>query len=169
MTMTKNSNMKHRFKNLLRLGAMAVILLASPPVAASVNTLRVNLKDGSTVVFPLESSPVIKTYGNQLNVESSDESITIPFSDLENYTFADNKNTGLSSAESDSERALVNGHILFSGLTDGEPISVFSTDGILRLQTQADSAGSADIDTTSLPSGTYVVKTLSSSFKFMNR
>lgn len=167
--MTKNSNMKHRFKNLLKLGAMAVFLMASLPIGASVNALEVNLKDGSAVIFPLGNSPVIKTSGNQLNVESSDESITIPFSDLESYSFTDDMNSGVSSAESDSERALVNGHILFSGLTDSEPICVYSADGMLRLQTKAYSDGTADIDITVLPQGAYVVTTLSSTFKFMNR
>lgn len=159
--------MKTKSQAIMRKLAFLLVLMISLSAKAQVKLLMVNLSDGSTASFALADNPVVKTSDGQFTVETANAELSVAFSELISYSF--------STVETSEETLVVpshrinSNHIIFNNLKGSEDIRLFSTSGILMIQTTADHNGVADVDISNLPNGAYIVCTDSSSFKIIKK
>ena len=130
-------------------------------------SLVLNLADGTAATFPLSDHPIIKNSPTELSVESENAAITVAYKDLINFILTD-----MSKAEDltiEDNHQIIGGSIFFSGLKEGEPIIIYSTEGKIMTSANADSDGTAIIDLSSFGTGMYIARCNNSSFKFINK
>lgn len=131
-------------------------------------SLVINQQSGGQAIFALAESPVITVVGENLNVKSTQTEISIPISNVKNYEIKDVD--GIASAQmSEQTPKLVNGHVLFSNIKEGEQVAVYATDGRLIKSYKANSNGQVDAYLGELPHGTYIVKSPSTAIKIINK
>ena len=150
--------------HLLRRAAAAMLcVLAVATASAEVKYLIVSRTDGSKAAFALADDPVVKNSATELTIESTASTITVPFAELANYTFSETGFNAVDETLADESHIIRDGQITF---TDSQ-ISVYSLDGREMLRARADADGYAAIDLSGLGKGVYIVRTYSSSFKFI--
>lgn len=154
--------------HLLRRAAAAMLCVPAVATAsAEVKYLIVSRTDGSKAAFALADDPVVKNSATELTIESTASTITVPFAELANYTFSETGFNAVDETLADESHTIRDGQITFTGLKPNSQISVYSLDGREMLRSRADADGYAAIDLGSLGKGVYIVRTNSSSFKFI--
>lgn len=159
--------MKIKLQLLRKVALTALCALAVTTASAEVKYLIVSRTDGSQASFALADDPVVKNTASELTVESTASSITVPFTDLVNYTFSETGIDAVKEITTEETHSYRDGKVTFTGLTPGSQILVFSMDGREVLRSNADADGFASVDLSVLGSGVYIVRTGSSSFKFI--
>lgn len=135
----------------------------------TVISLVINHQAGMQTKFALQTQPVITFVGEMLNVKSTKAEISIPIADVLNYEVKDIP-VGVSSTEmNDSAPRLLNGHVFFSNIKEGQVVSVYGTDGRLIKSYRANAGGQLDADLSVLPHGMFIVKSPSTSIKIINK
>ena len=127
----------------------------------------VHLKAGGTVGYALASKPKVTLSGNVFTVTTTDGAATYQHSEVEKFTL--NVATAISQpiAEAAGEPQIIRqvGQLTFTGCKPNAAIRIYSTDGKLMLTAQTDANGYAEVQTSQLPKGIYVVKSDSVTIK----
>lgn len=131
----------------------------------------VHLKAGGTVGYALASKPKVTLSGNVFTVTTTDGAATYQHSEVEKFTL--NVATAISQpiAEAAGEPQIIRqvGQLTFTGCKPNESICIYSADGKLLLTAQTDANGYAEVQTSQLPRGIYVVKSDSVTIKIAKR
>lgn len=158
-----------RIKNHLLRRASATLLCALAMAAASaqVKYLIVSRTDGSKASFAIADNPVIKNSASELTVETTDAMITVPFEELDSYSFSETGITGVEEITAGESHSYRNGQVTFNGLKPGSEVYVYALDGRKVMRGAADADGYSSLDLRGLGTGVYIVRTGTSSFKFI--
>ena len=128
----------------------------------------VHLKAGGTVGYALASKPKVTLSGNVFTVTTTDGAATYQHSEVEKFTL-NVVSTAISQpiAEAAGEPQIIRqvGQLTFTGCKANEPVCIYSIDGKLMLTAQTDANGYAEVQTSPLPKGIYVVKSDSVTIK----
>ena len=131
--------------------------------------LVVMLKGGNKTVFTLASSPVITLNGGEMTVKSDVMQIVFQLEEMDYYTFSDTETTVPVVSKEMGGVKYIDETVVLYGLNSGEGVSVYAIDGRFIETTMADSYGTALLHLASLPSGSYIVKSKSQSFKILKK
>lgn len=152
---------------LRRASATLLCALAVATASAQVKYLIVSRTDGSKTSFALANDPVVKNTASELTVETTGTTITVPFEELDSYSFSETGINGVEEITAEESHSYRDGQVTFNGLKPGSEIYVYALDGreVMRATTDAD--GYSSLDLRGLGTGVYIVRTGTSSFKFI--
>lgn len=154
--------------HLLHKAAAALLCaLAVATASAEVKYLIVSRTDGSKASFALADEPVVKNTATELTVETSATTVTIPFAELENYSFSETGPVKVEDITAEESHSYHDGQVTFNGLKPGSEIYVYALDGREVMRGAADADGYSSLDLRGLGTGVYIVRTGNSSFKFI--
>ena len=132
----------------------------------------VHLKAGGTVGYALASKPKVTLSGDVFTVTTTDNTATYQHSEVEKFTL-NVISTAISQpiAEAAGEPQIIRqvGQLTFTGCKPNAAIRIYSTDGKLLLTSQTDANGYAEVQTSQLPKGIYVVKSDNVTIKIAKR
>lgn len=148
-----------------RASATLLCALAMATASAQVKYLIVSRTDGSEASFAIADNPVIKNSASELTVETTDAMITVPFEELDSYSFSET--VGVEEITAGESHSYRNGQVTFNGLKPGSEIYVYALDGREVMRGAADADGYSSLDLRGLGTGVYIVRTGTSSFKFI--
>ena len=123
-------------------------------------------KSGDVTKLELSTHPTITFSWGNMVVSSDVISFSIPLDDMDSYTVS-NETTGILAVTTKPQFS--RGHIVFSGLSKGAPVNVYSIDGKSVDKLVADDSGVADVSLESLPKGTYIISTPNNKIKVINK
>ena len=138
--------------------------------ADQVQTLIVQLKNGSQTAFFLKDKPQVKFEGTNLKVTSTVGDTSFALSDVLRFTYAKKDPTGISETVTDPTGVNFQGDVLvISQLKANGDVSVYALDGKLLRQLKASHAGTYRLNLSELPAGLYLVKTDNVTYKIVKR
>ena len=157
-------------KKLIILTVMLTAFLSAAFAGNEDNVLIVTQKNGAQTVFAFEKKPVISYQGETMVITTTgSSSYSFPIADVKNYAFG-NAATIIDSPKGDKTLpVLQNGHVRFQKMTDGQTVDVYSIDGRMVRSLKANDKGMVDIDLTSLPKGTLIIKSPATQIKVLNK
>ena len=161
--------MKVNFHSLRKAVLFSILAVTGNTVSAGVNYLKINLADGTNASFALADDPKVSIAHNELTVETAEQTITVPFDNLVNYTFYDSLTSGMHNAEYKNVPQWDNGKISFDGLGAGEKVTVYDTAGNIVHRISASDDGNATVDTSTWRVGVYIVRTSQTTIKFLKK
>lgn len=154
--------------HVLRKSAVSLLCaLTMATASAQVRYLIVSRTDGSKASFALADDPVVKNTASELTVETTANTITVPFEELDCYTFSENGISAVEEITAKESHSYRDGQVTFNGLKPGDRIYVYALDGHEVMRSCADYDGFASLNLRGLGTGVYIVRTGSSSFKFI--
>lgn len=158
-----------RFQLLFLLLALPMALQA----ADLINTLVVQTKNGTQHRFVLISEkPQITFEGTNLVVTctKAEASATFALADVARFVYEKEEATGINELTTpDAAVSFEGGMLVISQIKNGETVCVYSADGRLQQTLKAYRSGSFRLSLASLPSGVYLVKTGTLTYKIMKR
>ena len=132
----------------------------------------VHLKAGGTVGYVISSKPKVTLSGDVFTLTTTDNTATYQHSEVEKFTL-NVISTAISQpiAEAAGEPQIIRqvGQLTFTGCKPNAAIRIYSTDGKLLLTSQTDANGYAEVQTSQLPKGIYVVKSDNVTIKIAKR
>lgn len=132
------------------------------------NSLLLYQLDGTVVAYAFDDEPVISYSGDYLVMTTASTSVEYHLATLRKIAFADEWKTALGISEiiiPDTEFSFSDEGAKVRGEKPGTPFYVFDMKGMKCAEGTIDAEGKANIRLASLPSGIYIVKTQSTSFK----
>lgn len=148
-----------------------VITLAFVPYAANgKNTLIVLTKDNVTHQFVLaQDKPSVTFEGTSLKVTCENVSATATFalSDIVRFTYKDSNPSGIDEVNAGEDTGLdyVGGTLVISQVKAGDSVGIYTTDGRQVQKLDVKRSGTYRLSLSSLPTGVYVVKTGTLTYK----
>ncbi len=133
-------------------------------LAAQVNTLVVNMNDGSTTMFRLIDAPVITYSDNNLVVKTASKEASLPVADIKNVTLEDH-----SVATAIDPSTITDNGIVFRELPAGSVIRVMTADGKSVCTKTVDGGDDATLDFSELPKGVLIISTPVTTIKVNNK
>jgi len=132
----------------------------------------VHLKAGGTVGYVISSKPKVTLSGDVFTLTTTDNTATYQHSEVEKFTL-NVISTAISQpiVKSAAEPQIIRqeGQLTFTGCVPYDAIHIYSADGKLLLTSQTDASGYAEVQTSQLPKGIYVVKSDSVNIKIVKR
>ncbi len=131
---------------------------------------------GAVSRFALSDSPEMSFSDGNLVVACQGDELTTSLADVKDYTFVvEHVSTGINSIPV-AEGAVASQQPTFSfrdakinGLKAGARVGIYSINGTLVSNINADAQGAASINLNNLPKGVYILRTPNKSFKIINR
>ena len=155
----KSTTMKLKFLSLL-------LFLSALSAYAEDAQLIIKQKSGNETVLELSSNPIITFEGEDMVVTNDVTTFIVPLSDVDDYVF---NTTPTNIQRQVIEPTLHGSHLIFRGLPHGAEVNIYSVDG-KRVGTQnADGIGSADVDLSKFPKGTFIIGTSKNRIKIINK
>ena len=155
-------------KKLVSLLALIALLLPLTAMAENVQCLVLTESSGAVSKFALTDAPVVTYSGSDMVVTCGDQTLTVGLEGL-TLTYDEMEVTGIDvvkDSTADPDRLQFSfGEADFEGLQSGALVSVYSIDGKMITRVKADNEGRANISLSNLPSGVYILRTPSKSFK----
>ena len=152
---------------------LLLMLLAGSYIAMQadqVQTLIVQLKDGSQTAFFLKDKPQVTFDGPNLKVTSTAGDTSFALSDVLRFTYAKKDPTGISETVTDPTGVNFQGDVLvISQLKANGDVNVYALDGKLLRQLKASHAGTYRLNLSELPAGLYLVKADNVTYKIVKR
>lgn len=138
--------------------------------ADQVQTLIVQLKNGSQTAFFLKDKPQVTFDGPNLKVTSTAGDTSFALSDVLRFTYAKKDPTGVDERVTDPTGVDFQGDVLvISQLKANGSVGIYALDGKLLRQLTAPHAGTYRLNLSELPSGLYLVKADNVTYKIMKR
>lgn len=148
------------------------LMLATIPLigclAESVKFLIVNTTDGTRTSFALAEEPMVSFSNAELSIASNTRTFSISLADVQNFAFSE-ESTSIAEVIKGGSVKLENGFIVFSGLTAGSRIAVYTQDGKLIKESKAEANGLAVVEISSLPKGILLLHSNNTNIKIINR
>ncbi len=131
--------------------------------------LVVMLKGGNKTVFTLASSPVITVSGDEMTVKSDIMQIVFRLEEMDYYSFSDTETAIHDVSKDKGNVRYTDENVFLYGLDSAEGVSVYTINGKIIETTVADSQGTAQLHLTSMPKGSYIIKSKTHSFKILKK
>lgn len=135
--------------------------------------LHILYHDETNLFLKLEDLPNLSydIEGTSINIVVADNHYCISLSDLKRITFTENNdtNTALSDLATDNCFYFQGNTCLIQNVETNSPIAVFDASGKILINGKTNSLGTAEINLSSLPIGTYIIVATSHSIKFQKR
>lgn len=155
-----------------------IALIAALATAFSVSattythSVVVNRTDGSTLEYKFDNYPVVSVEGENINilVAVTQETITLPMSEVENFTFSKTESSGIDEVTGDKSRVtfgITRETLEVSGLDADVNVTIYDINGVLRLKAASDGNGQVSLAIGDLGSGVFIVSAGNQSFKFI--
>ena len=148
---------------------LLVMLMATSAKADSVKYLVLN-SGGEETVIALADEPVMTIEESILKVTvAGEEKLSADLSQGLSYKFLAEDPTAIQEVLNKETSRLELGHVYIAHAKAGETVRVFTVDGKLVASQRINGEGTADIDLTTLGKGLYIVKSVKTSIKVMNK
>lgn len=153
---------------------IAALALASAASAFAAipfdHAIVVNKKSGDSVEHSFADTPAATIEGNEIVFTVSGAKVSYPISDVANFTFKKTEHNGVDEISGTTAKATfgIDATTLYAdGLTPGDELAVFSSDGKKISSAKADADGEALIEIGHLAPGAYIAAAANNSFKFI--
>ncbi|MBR5038608.1 MAG: T9SS type A sorting domain-containing protein [Prevotella sp.] len=148
-----------RKKTIILLVFLLMLIPVSVKAASAVNTLIVLTKDHVEHRFALTDKPKVTFEGKNLKVKGSKTSATFALSDVVRFTYKKIDPTGVDELK-DEQTGLnfEDGVLVITNLKANSSVGVYTLDGKPVQQLKAVRTGTFRLSLSQLPSGVYVVK-----------
>ena len=146
---------------------LLLVILGSS--TAKSQTLVIWQKDGSKVYYSLDEQPKTTFTIEDLVITTSTKTINYPLSQIQRYTY---EGGSLSVHDVEVKGVNVTQHedeIIVDGLPVGKSANIFAVDGKLLLSKRSDGTNRLTISLSKLPSGVYIIKAESVTYKITKR
>lgn len=148
---------------------LLVMLMATSAKADNVKYLVLN-SGGEETVIALADEPVMTIEESILKVTvAGEEKLSADLSQGLSYKFLAEDPTAIQEVLNKETSRLEQGHVYIAHAKAGETVRVFTVDGKLVASQRINGEGTADIDLTTLGKGLYIVKSVKTSIKVMNK
>lgn len=148
---------------------LLVMLMATSAKADNVKYLVLN-SGGEETVIALADEPVMTIEESILKVTvAGEEKLSADLSQGLSYKFLAEDPTAIQEVLNKETSRLELGHVYIAHAKAGETVRVFTVDGKLVASQRINGEGTADIDLTTLGKGLYIVKSVKTSIKVMNK
>lgn len=155
-------------KRLLLLMLLAVSWIAMQ--ADQVQTLIVQLKNGSQTAFFLKDKPQVKFEGGNLKVTSTVGDTSFALSDVLRFTYTTKDPTGIDETVTAPTGVNFQGDMLvISQLKANSDVSIYAVDGKQLRQLTAPHSGTYRLNLSELPAGLYLVKADNVTYKIVKQ
>lgn len=152
-------------KSALFFSSVLVALASALNVSAEVNGVRVS-DDNQSVIFLLEDRPEVTFSSSDLIITTPDRTIEFPLTSTVNFNFVDT--SGVKEISGNAAKFNISGGIISaSGLSAGEPISIFSYSGEKVYSSVADANGEWSVSTDKFVGLPLIVKTNNFAYKIL--
>lgn len=139
--------------------------LSAQKSAAQKQQLNLWKRDGQKVCYDMASNPKVTIVGNELVITANNVSFRYALQTIQRYTYSE-VTEGLDSVTSKSLFFSFHGeHLLISGITPGQLVTVYSEDGKLLAEATANTDYSASIPLLRYGKGNYIVNVGHYSYK----
>ena len=163
--------MSKRFYWIMPLLALLFFTIPQTVKAADeVETLIIQMKNGSENAFFLKDKPKVTFEGSNLKVSATTGDVSYPLADVLRFTYAKKSPTGISEQVENPTDVTFEGDVLvISQLKANAVASIYALDGKLIRQLKPHRAGTYRISLSELPSGLYLVKADNVTYKITKR
>ena len=163
--------MSKRFYWIMPLLALLFFTIPQTVKAADeVETLIIQMKNGSENAFFLKDKPKVTFEGSNLKVSATTGDVSYALADVLRFTYAKKSPTGISEQVENPTDVTFEGDVLvISQLKANAVASIYALDGKLIRQLKPHRAGTYRISLSGLPSGLYLVKADNVTYKITKR
>lgn len=138
------------------------LLLLACPLMLMAGEFVLYLKSGGTVGYALSTKPKLTFNGQAFTLTTTQATVTFQHQEVEKFTLEKdgyvNIDETIIGEKAEPQVRRQPGQLTFAGRQPGDPVSVYTSGGRLVLTVKADADGLAVVQTQSLPSGVYIVK-----------
>ena len=138
--------------------------------ADEVETLIIQMKNGSENAFFLKDKPKVTFEGSNLKISAATGDVSYALADVLRFTYAKKSPTGISEQVENPTDVMFEGDVLvISQLKANTTASIYALDGKLIRQLKPQRSGTYRINLSELPSGLYLVKADNVTYKITKR
>lgn len=152
---------------------MALLFFTIPQTvkaADEVETLIIQMKNGSENAFFLKDKPKVTFEGSNLNISASTGDVSYALKDVLRFVYAKKSPTGISEQVENPSDVMFEGDVLvISQLKANATANIYALDGKLIRQLRPQRTGTYRINLSELPSGLYIVKADNVTYKITKR
>ena len=151
-----------------KLLSLLILFVFAHSVMADDMILQIWQSDGNVVNIDLNEQPVTRYADGNLIITTTKTTISYPLEKVAKYTYVSAE--GIESINGMRSKFSQDGETLtFSGLTQGTEISVYASSGQMMRKTKAGPNAKTTVSVSDLPSGVYLVKVNSVTYKITKR
>ena len=155
---------------LLLLGLWLLSIPQTAKAADEVETLIIQMKNGSESAFFLKDKPKVTFEGTNLKVSATSGNVSFALADVLRFTYAKKSPTGISEqVVNPTEVTYENDVLVISQLKANAVASIYAIDGKLIRQLKPHRTGTYRISLSELPTGLYLVKADNVTYKITKR
>lgn len=155
---------------ILTLLAFLLLIPQESKAVDEVETLIIQMKNGSENTFFLKDKPKVTFEGVNLKVSATTGDVSYALADVLRFTYAKKSPTGISEQVEDRTGVAFEGDVLvISQLKANAVASIYTLDGKLIRQLRPQRTGTYRINLSELPSGLYLVKADNVTYKITKR
>lgn len=144
---------------------LLLLLVTASTMTSAQNAVVVYQKDGTILRYAFNDKPTITYSGNDLLLTTTKTTVMYPISTLQKICFEEDETAVGTIGSSVVMFQLSSESISISGEKAGSIVYLYDISGVKQGQWTVEKDGTANIPTNGLSSGTYLVKTLTVSFK----
>lgn len=154
----------------MKITMILLLFLQGHALFAQSQRLVVWLKSGEKIYYELEENPKTTFEGTDIVITTSNLSVNYPLKDVFRYTY-ELQVSGIENANKTKPVHISqkDNNLVFDNLKSGTQIQLFATDGKLLKSMAADGRQTIAISLDLYPSGVYIVKAGSVTYKMMKR
>ena len=131
------------------------------------NAVKMIQADGSESYFLLSSKPKVSINGEELNVVTLNENISVEFVSPVTFEFCEYEDTAVKGLEVSKPVFKINGLTLeASNLEPNSSVTIYDSTGRKVAAGVTDNSGNVTISISSLPNGAFIVNSKANNFKF---
>lgn len=158
-------------KLLKKISLLSALLVLAVPLRAADNpvTLVVLTRDNAKHMFVLADRPEVTFEGTDLVVTCVNSTTTFALPDVIRFTYMNATAAVEELTEEQTQVDFKEGVIIVNGLKANATVVVYSVDGKLVRKLTARNAGNYSLDLSELPSGVYIVRADSVTYKIAKR
>ena len=151
-----------------KLLSLLIFFVFALSVMADDMLLQIWQADGQVVIINLNEEPVTTYSEGNLIITTTKGVISYPLENVVKYTYI--SADGISSPEGMNTKFSQDGEtLIFSGLTQGTEIAVYSSAGLVMHKVKAGIQSKTTVSISDLPPGVYLVKVNSATYKITKR
>ena len=162
--------MKKKLTWILTLLAFLLLIPQESKAVDEVETLIIQMKNGTENTFFLKDKPKVTFEGVNLKVSATTGDVSFALADVLRFTYDKRSTTGINEQVTTTTGVAFEGDVLvISQLKANATASIYALDGKLIRQLKPHRAGTYRISLSGLPSGLYLVKADNVTYKITKR
>ncbi len=152
------------------LALLFFIIPQTVKAADEVETLIIQMKNGSENAFFLKDKPKVTFEGSNLKVSAETGDVSYALADVLRFTYAKKSQTGINEQVENPTGVAFEGDVLvISHLKANATASIYTLDGKLIRQLKPQHTGTYRVNLSEMPSGLYLVKADNVTYKITKR